>query len=109
MKSVFREIFAQDTDDALVFNVGSISAENITEFKEYHGMHISAVANLDQTRIPIGIDIGFGDVIYPDAVEMEFPVILDMDAPKVNAYSLESSIAEKLEVIVKKRFPEQPL
>ena len=39
---------------------------------------------LNRTRIPIGIDIGFGDVIYPDAVEMDFPVILDMEAPRVN-------------------------
>ena len=50
--------------------------------------------------IPVGIDIGFGDVVYPDAVKMEFPVILDMEPPKVNAYSLESSIAEKLEAII---------
>lgn len=105
MKSVFRDIFAQDVDDALVFDLDSITVENITEFKEYHGLHISAVAYLDRTRIPLGIDIGFGDVIYPDAVEMEFPVILDMKAPKVNAYSLESSIAEKLEAIVKNGFP----
>ena len=104
MKAVFRDIFAQDADDALVFDLDSITAEDITEFKEYHGLHISAVAFLDRTRIPIGIDIGFGDVIYPDAVEMEFPVILDMKAPRVNAYSLESSIAEKLEAIVKNGF-----
>ena len=105
MKSVFRDIFAQDVDDALVFDLDSITAEDITEFKEYHGLHISAVAYLNRTRIPIGIDIGFGDVIYPDTVEMEFPVILNMEAPKVNAYSLESSIAEKLEAIVKNGFP----
>ena len=104
MKTVFRDIFAQDTDDALVFDLDSVTAEDITEFKEYHGLHISAAAYLDRTRIPIGIDIGFGDVIYPDAVEMEFPVLLDMEAPRVKAYSLESSIAEKLEAIVKNGF-----
>ena len=104
MKAVFRDIFAQDADDALIFDLNSITAEDITEFKEYHGLHITAVAYLDRTRIPIGIDIGFGDVIYPDVVEMKFPVILNMEAPKVNAYSLESSIAEKLEAIVKNGF-----
>ena len=104
MKTVFRDIFSQDTDDTLAFDLDSITAEDIAEFKEYHGLHISAVAYLDRTRIPIGIDIGFGDVIYPDAVEMDFPVILDMEAPRVNAYSLESSIAEKLEAIVKNGF-----
>ena len=94
METIFRDIFSQDTDDALVFDLGSVTAEDITESKEYHGLHISAVAYLDRTRIPIGIDIGFGDVIYPDTVEMEFPVILDMEAPRVNAYSLESSAGE---------------
>lgn len=100
MKSVFRDILSLDTGDALVFDLDSITVEDITEFKEYHGLHVSAVGYLDRTRIPIGIDIGFGDVIYPDAVKMDFPVILDMEPPRVNAYSLESSIAEKLEAII---------
>ncbi len=104
MKSVFRNIFAQDEDDALVFDLDSIAVNDITEFKEYHGLHVSTVAYLDRTRIPIGIDIGFGDVIYPNAAKMEFPVILNMEAPRVNAYSLESSIAEKLEAIIRNGF-----
>jgi len=100
MKEVFRDIFSLDADDALVFDTESVTIEDIAELKEYHGLHISAVGYLDRTRIPIGIDIGFGDVIYPDAVKIDFPVILDMEAPRVNAYSLESAIAEKLEAIV---------
>lgn len=86
--------------DALVFDTDAITVEDITEFKEYHGLHVSFVGYLDRTKIPIGIDIGFGDVIYPDAVKMDFPVILNMEAPRVNAYSLETLIAEKLEAIV---------
>lgn len=101
MKAVFREILSLDADDALVFDTESITVEDISEFKEYHGLHISAVGYLDRTRIPVGIDIGFGDVIYPDAVKMDFPVILDMEPPRVNAYSMESSIAEKLEAIIR--------
>ncbi len=100
MKKVFQDIFSQETDDALVFDTESVTVENITEFKEYHGLRISAIAYLDRTKIPIGIDIGFGDVVYPNAVKMDFPVILDMEPPKINAYSLESSIAEKLEAII---------
>lgn len=101
MKAVFQDILSQDVDDALRFDLNTITVEDITEFKEYHGLHISVIGYLDKTRIPIGIDIGFGDVIYPDAMKMEFPVILDMDPPKVTVYSLESSIAEKLETIIK--------
>lgn len=100
MKSVFQKIFSRDADDALVFDVDSITVEDITEFKEYHGLHVSFVGYLDRTKIPISIDIGFGDVIYPEAVKMDFPVILDMESPRVNAYSLETSIAEKLEAII---------
>lgn len=100
MKAIFQKIFSQDVDDALVFDIDAITVENITELKEYHGLHVSFVGYLDRTKIPIGIDIGFGDVIYPDAVKMDFPVILDMEAPRVNAYSLETLIAEKLEAII---------
>ena len=66
MKSVFQDIFSQDIDDALVFDIDSITVDNITEFKEYHGIHISAVAYLDRTKIPVVIDIAFGDEFLND-------------------------------------------
>lgn len=100
MKEVFNEIFAQNIDDALIFDLNQVTVENITEFKEYHGLHVSAIGYLDKTRISVSIDIGFDDIVYPNAVKMNFPVILDMEAPRINAYSLESSIAEKLEAII---------
>lgn len=101
MKNVFETIFSKDIDDALLFDTESIKVNDITEFKEYHGLHVSLIGYLDRTKIPIEIDIGFGDVIYPNTVKMDFPTILDMDVPSVNAYPLESIIAEKLEAIIK--------
>ncbi len=100
IKTVFQSILSQEIDDAMVFDTDSISVENITEFREYHGLHVSVVGYLGRTRIPVGIDIGFGDVVYPNTVKMDYPVILDMDPPNVNAYSVESSIAEKIEAII---------
>ena len=100
MRLVFRKILAQDADDALRFDIDSVTAEDITELRDYHGLRISAVAYLDRTKIPIGIDIGFEDIVYPEAVKMDFPVILDMKVPCVNVYSKESAIAEKLEAII---------
>ena len=52
------------------------------------------------TRIPISIDIGFGDVIVPGEEKMDYPVLLDMDSPVLYAYSKESIIAEKFEAII---------
>lgn len=97
MKKVFQDIFSLEYDDALRYDLDSLDVHNITEFKEYHGVNVSINAYLDRTRIPVSIDIGFGDMVYPDRMQMEFPVLLDMDVPKVFAYSLYSVIAEKFE------------
>lgn len=100
MKAVFKDILSQNVDDAVIFDTESIRVEEITEFKEYHGIRVSVIGYLEKTRISVGIDIGFGDVIYPKAVKMEFPVLLDMDPPEINVYSVESAIAEKLQAII---------
>lgn len=50
------------------------ATRDITEFKEYHGVHVSIMAYLDKTKVPVSIDIGFNDVIYPDRVKIEFPI-----------------------------------
>lgn len=100
MRTVFADIFSIECDDALRFDMSTLAVRNITEFKKYHGVNVSIMAFLERTKLPVSIDIGFGDVIYPDRVKMNFPVILEMDVPKVYAYSLASVIAEKFEAIV---------
>ncbi len=100
IRTVFADIFSLECDDALYFDMSTIAVREITEFKKYHGVNVSITAFLERTKITVSIDIGFGDVIYPDRVKMNFPVILEMDIPQVYAYSLASVIAEKFEAIV---------
>lgn len=100
MEMLFRDIFSVNADDPLRYDLDSISVASITEFKEYHGVNVTVKAYLDRTRIDVSIDIGFGDVVYPERVMMEFPVMLSEKAPKIYAYSLASSIAEKFEAMV---------
>ncbi len=100
MKAVFTDIFSLDVDDPLCFDLDSLEVHTITEFKEYHGVNVSIMAYLDRTRIPISIDIGFGDVIVPKRVMIDFPVVLMDEKPRIYAYSLCSSVAEKFEAIV---------
>lgn len=100
MKKVFHDIFSIECDDALRFDLDSLDVINITEFKEYHGVNVSVMGYLDRTRVPVSIDIGFGDVIYPNRMRMSFPVLLDMEAPEIYAYSVYSVIAEKFEAFV---------
>lgn len=100
IKKIFNEIFLIEVDDALRYDLDSLDVHSITEFKSYHGVNVSIVAYLDRTKIPISIDIGFGDIVYPERVLMDFPVLLEMEVPKIYAYSLNSVIAEKFEAIV---------
>lgn len=100
IKKIFNEIFLIEVDDALRYDLDSLEVRSITEFKAYHGVNVSIVAYLDRTKIPISIDIGFGDIVYPERVLMDFPVLLEMEVPKIYAYSLNSVIAEKFEAIV---------
>ena len=100
MKKIFTSIFSIVCDDALRYDLDTLEVVNITEFKEYHGVKVTIFAYLDRTKVPVSMDIGFGDVIYPDRVEMEFPTLLDMEAPTVFSYSLVSAIAEKFEAFV---------
>lgn len=100
IKTVFEKIFSIDCDDALQYDLCTLEVKNITELKEYHGVNVSVIAYLDKTKVPISIDIGFGDVVYPSRVKMEFPVLLSMEAPEIYAYSISSVISEKFEAIV---------
>ena len=100
MKKVFKEIFSIKCDDALRFDLNTLDVIYITEFKEYHGVKVSILGYLDKTKVPISIDIGFGDIVYPERMKMDFPVLLDMDIPKVYAYSINSVVAEKFEAFV---------
>ena len=100
MKKIFENIFSIESDDALQYDLDTLNVIDITEFKEYHGVNVSIMAYLDRTKVPVSIDIGFGDIVYPDRVKMEFPVLFDMEIPRIYAYSISSVISEKFEAIV---------
>ena len=100
IKSAFEEVFSIETSDPLRFDIDTLTVKPIAELKKYHGVNVSIVGYLDRTRVPVSIDIGFGDIIYPDRVELDFPTVLGDDQPHIYAYSLYSSVAEKFEAIV---------
>lgn len=100
IRQVFSDILALEANDPLRFDVSTLSVKTITELHKYHGVRVSSIAYLDKTRIPVSIDIGFGDIVYPERVEMDFPVVLSDENPRIYAYSLCSSVAEKFEAVV---------
>jgi len=100
--AAFKEICSVSYDeDGVVFDTNNITSQNITEFKDYHGIRLSIPVKMDTIAQVMTMDIGFGDVITPQPVELDYPVLLDY-LPGVNimAYSLETVIAEKMHAIV---------
>jgi predicted nucleotidyltransferase component of viral defense system len=76
------------------------STEVIAEMKAYHGVRLKMLAMIANTKTPFDVDIGIGDIIVPAVNEVEIPTQLaGFVAPKVASYSLESTIAEKLEAM----------
>ena len=88
-------------DDGMTFDASSIEAREIREAQEYGGICVKLVAFLGNARIPMQIDVGFGDAVTPAAQIQPFPTLLDMDAPQLRMYPPETVIAEKVEAAVR--------
>jgi predicted nucleotidyltransferase component of viral defense system len=100
-EQVFREICrAQVAVDGIEFKEETVRGERIKEDQEYEGVRLKLTAMLLSARIPIQIDIGFGDAISPAPVSVEFPTLLDFPAPRVRTYWRETVVAEKFQAMV---------
>lgn len=100
--AAFKEISNIDAEeDGVVFISDSVEASDIAVEKKYPGVRITIEAHLDTVVKELTFDIGFGDVIKPRPVSMEYPVIIpEMNAPKLIAYSLETVVAEKFQTMI---------
>jgi Nucleotidyl transferase AbiEii toxin, Type IV TA system len=99
---IFREICSDVyTEDGLSFDVDAIHGERIKEDADYEGIRLQFIAYLGNIRIPVQIDIGFGDVITPAPIQVEYPTLLNPPAPMLSAYPRETVVAEKCEAMVK--------
>lgn len=96
-----RSVLQTETvDDGLIFDSDGLQAETITKDADYQGVRIRGQAHLDGARVPLQIDIGFGDAIVPEPRRMLYPALLEFPAPELLCYSRESAIAEKLQAMV---------
>jgi len=100
--NTFKEICAVPCDeDGVYFDLTRISAQNITEFKDYHGIRLSISVSMDTIAQVMTMDIGFGDVVTPGAVPLDYPILLKhLPVANILAYSIETVIAEKMHAVV---------
>lgn len=102
VKGVVEEISRVPTaNDYITIDV--LNAEMITPDKEYQGVSVKFIGRIKQVKIPFSIDIGMDDVIVPKAEKRCIKTRLsDFEEPEVYTYSLESTIAEKFDAILKR-------
>lgn len=86
--------------DAILFDPESLNFSPIRHDSDYHGLRVQLRATLGESQIPIQIDIGFGDAIYPPAQEVDYPSLLGDPCPRIRAYPPEAVVAEKLHTMV---------
>lgn len=101
LENIFRELCRMEGDDGLRLEDVSVRATPIREDQEYGGIRVQLLALLGNARIPLQVDVGFGDAITPAPAEVAFPTLLDMPAPTVRVYPRETVVAEKFEAMVR--------
>ncbi len=88
-------------EDGLRFAAETVVGERIIEAADYEGVRVRFTAYLGKARIPMQVDIGFGDLVAPAPSTVRLPTILDFPAPELRGYSRESAIAEKVQIMVR--------
>lgn len=101
LKYIFTEVVQiKVTDDGLIFLPDTIQSERITEDADYEGIRIRFQRKLGTAKIYMQVDIGFGDIIFHGPQQSTLPTMFGSPAPVLQAYTRESSIAEKFEAMV---------
>jgi hypothetical protein len=100
LRRIFEDICAVSVEpDGLEFLKESITVTAIREDDEYHGQRVVMQGKLEKMRIPLQVDIGFGDAVHVEQLS-EYPTLLDFPAPQIRMYPKEHMISEKLHAMV---------
>jgi predicted nucleotidyltransferase component of viral defense system len=100
-KDVFFEICQiEDATDAVTFDLDSLTTAKINKVDKYAGVRVKIEVKLGNIKQNLQIDIGFGDVVTSNPIAMDYLTLLAMNAPKIQAYSIETLIAEKFEAMI---------
>jgi hypothetical protein len=89
-----------ETRGGVAFDAHSVAAERIRGHQDYVGVRVVLRADVDEARVRVQVDLGFGDAVDSPPQRVTYPSLLDAPAPVVMAYPPEVVIAEKFQVMV---------
>ena len=102
LTAIARDVCQQKVEpDSLVFHTNSVQVVQIAIEANYGGLRVRIRGNLGNARVTIQVDVGFGDVIYPEPELIEYSTLLDLPPPRIQGYTHESTVAEKFEAMTK--------
>lgn len=103
VEAIFREIgLIESAEDGLIMPPEEVRGSIIREDRKYEGVRINLLALLGKARIPLQVDVGFGDAVIPTPLAIEYPTLLKMAAPQLRAYQRETVVAEKFHAMVER-------
>lgn len=77
--------------------------EQITVDKKYPGISVHMIGKIGNTKTPVNVDFGVGDIIVPESeVRLMKTQLDDFERVEVDTYSLESTVAEKFDAVVQR-------
>ncbi|MBX3131411.1 MAG: nucleotidyl transferase AbiEii/AbiGii toxin family protein [Polyangiaceae bacterium] len=101
LEAIFRDVCeVQVQDDGLVFLAATVKAEPIREDAVYDGIRVTFEAKLGTAKVPVQVDVGFGDATTPPPELVEIPPLLDLPPPVLQGYRRELVVAEKFHAMV---------
>ena len=101
LRTTFSAICEIDADDGVRYDSQSMRIAAIREDNFYGGLRLVVTAFVGSARLPVQVDIGFGDAITPAPETVTYPTLLeDLAAPCLRAYPVYTVIAEKLHAMV---------
>ena len=97
---IVKDIIKTETaNNFLTFEIKNVSP--ISMQQKYNGWRVAIVGMIKNTRTPINIDFGVGDVIVPKPEKRKIKTQLEgFVSPEIYTYSLESVLAEKFDAII---------
>lgn len=88
--------------DGIIFDPASLKVEAVREANKYQGVQLSLRGELAKAIIPVQVDIGFGDHVYPPPKRQSFPSLLpNLPTAEILMYPPETVVAEKFEAMIR--------
>lgn len=100
MEDIWREVITLDLGDGVRFDPETLKVTRIKEDQEYEGVRVTFLGFIGRARQSMQVDIGFGDPVTPRTVDFAFPTLLEKMPLALQAYTVETVIAEKFEAMV---------